>query len=162
VSDEPAGRRARRNLDEQLGALLKRAREQQVQLAILAVAADGVAWVNRRWGRAAGDSVLRKIARRLAARLAPADTFTRYEGNRFCVIRRSASQDEAAAFAQKLAAAVADAPFEIPGGRDAAFLTISVGVTMAEPSSEAGVLVAAAEAALRQAKDAGGDRVVVG
>ena len=54
---------------------------------------------------------------------------------------------------------VAGAPFEIPGGRDAAFLTISVGMTVAGPAGDAAAIVAAAETALRQAKDGGGNRI---
>jgi two-component system cell cycle response regulator len=124
-------------------------------LAVLIARADGIAWINKRWGRAAGDSVLRKLARRLAASLAPEDVFARYDGNRFGMIRWVASADRAAAFAQHLSSHIAGAPFEIPGGRDAAFLTISVGVVFVDPPGEAQLVVAAAEEALRRAKEAG-------
>jgi len=59
------------------------------------VAADSLAWINRRWGRPAGDSVLRKLGRRLVASVAPDDLLVRYDGNRFGVIRWAPSADHA-------------------------------------------------------------------
>ena len=149
----------RSHLDDRLGTGLQQAEREQRRLAVLVVAADSLAWVNRRWGRSAGDSVLRKLARRLAASLSPDDAFARYDGNRFGIVRWAASSDRALALAQHLASRVAGAPFEIPGGRAAAFLTISIGITVAGPAGAAASIVTAAEAALRQAKDAGGNRI---
>ena len=148
----------RRHFEERLAAQLQEAARQHRALAVLIAGADGIAWINKRWGRAAGDSVLRKLARRLAASLAPEDVFARYAGNRFGIIRWVASADRAAAFAQHLSSRVDGAPFEIPGGRDAAFLTISVGLAFVDPPGDAPVAVAAAEEALRRAKDGGGNR----
>ncbi len=149
----------RSHLDDQLGAWLQQAEREERRLAVLVIAADSITWINRRWGRAAGDSALRKLARRVAASLEPDDTFARYEGNRFGIVRWAASAEQALALAQHLLGRVADAPFELPGGRDAAFLTISVGMTVAGPAGDAAAIVAAAESALRQAKDGGGNRI---
>jgi diguanylate cyclase (GGDEF)-like protein len=158
VLDEATRTLDRQQFDERLGAQLARAAREQRGLAVLIVAADGVAWVNRRWGRAAGDSVLRKLARRLHGSVAPEDVFARYAANRFGIVRWAASAERAQAFALHLSGHVAGPPFEIPGGRDAAFLTISVGLTFTHPPGDAAAMVAAAEAALRRAKDAGGNR----
>lgn len=149
----------RSHLDEQLGVCLQQAEREQRRLAVLVVAADSLTWINRRWGRSAGDSVLRKLARRLAGSLAPDDIFARYDGNRFGIVRWAASAERALGLAQHLLGRVAGAPFEIPGGRDAAFLTISVGMTIAGPAGDAAAIVASAEAGLRQAKDGGGNRI---
>jgi diguanylate cyclase (GGDEF)-like protein len=149
----------RDHLEERVGAWLQQSVREQRGLAVIVVAGDSVEWINRRWGRAAGDSVLRKLARRLAAGLAPDDAFARYDSNRFGVIRWAASAEQALAFAQHLASRVAGEPFRIPGGRDAAFLTVSIGLASAGAAFDAAALVAAAETALRQAKDAGGNRV---
>ncbi|HEY5451486.1 MAG TPA: GGDEF domain-containing protein [Polyangia bacterium] len=157
--DEITRQHDRPYLEGQVGVRLQQAEREQRGLAVLVIAGDSLEWINRRWGRAAGDSVLRKLARRLAASLAPDDAFARYDGNRFGVIRWSASADQALAFAQHLASRVAGEPFEIPGGRDAAFLTVSIGLASAVPAFDAAALVAAAEAALRQAKDGGGNRI---
>jgi diguanylate cyclase (GGDEF)-like protein len=158
--DEITRQHDRKHFEAQLCDGLRKAQREQRGLAVLVVSGDSVTWINRRWGRAAGDSVLRKLARRLGGSLAPEDGFTRYDGNRFGITRWAASAEPALAFAQHLASRVAGAPFEIPGGRDAAFLTISVGMALADPAGTPAAIVAAAEGALRQAKDAGGNRVV--
>ena len=150
----------RRHFDEQLAARLRQAEYQQRRFAVLVVAADGLAWINRRWGRAAGDSVLRKLARRLLSSLAPDDLLVRYDSNRFGVIRWAPSADQAVAFAQHLASRVANTPFDIPDSRDAAFLTASIGVAPGEAGAKPDAIVATAEQALARAKREGGSRVV--
>ncbi len=159
MADEITRQHDRTHLEARVAACLQQAEREQRSLAVLVAAADSLEWINRRWGRAAGDSVLRKLARRLAATLAPDDAFARYESNRFGVVRWSASADQALAFAQHLASRVAAEPFEIPGGRDAAFLTVSIGLAPGGPSFDAATVVTAAETALRHAKDAGGNRI---
>jgi diguanylate cyclase (GGDEF)-like protein len=149
----------RRRFDEQVAARLQHAQHQQRRFAVLVAGADSLAWINRRWGRAAGDAVLRRFARRLLSSLAPDDLFVRYDGNRFGIIRWASSADRALAFAQYLASRIANTPFDIPGSRDAAFLTTSVGVAVTGPLGDAAAVVAAAEGALRRAKDAGGNRI---
>jgi two-component system cell cycle response regulator len=149
----------RRRFDAQLAARLLQAEGQQRRFAVLVVGADSLEWINRRWGRAAGDSVLRKLGRRLLASLVPDDLLARYDGNRFGVGRWAPSADQAVAFAQHLLGRVAHTPFDIPDSHDAAFLTASIGVALGEPGARPPDLVTAAEQALRRAKDAGGNRV---
>ena len=48
----------------------------------------------------------------MAASLAPDDTFARYEGNRFGIVRWAASAEQALALAQHLLGRVAGVPFE--------------------------------------------------
>jgi len=151
----------RRRFDEQLAARLLQAEQQDRRFAVLLVAADSLAWINRRWGRTAGDSVLRKLGRRLLASLAPDDLLARYDGNRFGVIRWAPSADQAVAFAQHLASRIANTPFDIPESRDAAFLTTSTGVTLAGPVGDPATIVAVAEMALERAKADGGNRVIL-
>ena len=62
--DEATRRCDRSHFDERLAAQLQEAAQQHRGLAVLIAGADGIAWINKRWGRAAGDSVLRKLARR--------------------------------------------------------------------------------------------------
>jgi diguanylate cyclase (GGDEF)-like protein len=152
----------RRHFDEQLELRLRQAESQKRRLAVIFVDADGIARINERWGMATGDAILVGFDRRIAASLSPEDVFAHHDGNRLAIIRWAPSADRALAFAQHLASRVAGAPFEIPGGRDAAFLTISVGLTVVGPAGDAAAIVAAAEAALRQAKDAGGNRICGG
>jgi two-component system cell cycle response regulator len=150
----------RRRFDEQIASRLLEAERQQRRFAVVVVGADSLAWINRRWGRAAGDSVLRKLGRRLLASLAPDDSLMRYDGNRYGIIRWAPSTEQAVAFAQHLVSRIANTPFDIPDSHDAAFMTASIGVALAEPGAPAAEIATAAEQALRSAKDAGGNRVV--
>ncbi|HEY7374705.1 MAG TPA: GGDEF domain-containing protein [Polyangia bacterium] len=149
----------RHRFEAQLGARVALAEHQQRRFSVVLVAADSLAWINRRWGRPAGDSVLRKLGRRVLASLAMDDLFARYDGNRFGIVRWAASLDRAVAFAQHLLGRIANTPFDIPDSNDAAFLTASIGVALGETGAQPPALIAAVEQALRRAKDAGGNRV---
>jgi len=149
----------RRHFDEQLELRLRQAESQKRRLAVILVDADGIARINERWGVATGDAIMVGFGRRIAASLSPEDVFAHHDGNRLAIIRWAPSADRAMAFAQHLASRVSGAPFEIPGGRDAAFLTASVGVALAEAPRQATIVVAAAGDALRRARKLGGNRV---
>ena len=151
----------RRHFDEQLEARLLQAEREKRRLAVLLVDADGLARINERWGMATGDAIMVGFDRRIIASLSPDDVFAHHDGDRLAIIRWAASAERASAFAQHLASRVSGAPFEIPGGRDAAFLTASVGVALAEARRQVTLVVFAAEEALRRAKKLGGNRVCV-
>jgi two-component system cell cycle response regulator len=161
VLDEVTRFFQRRHFDEQLGARLLQAEREKRRLAVILVDADGVARINERWGMATGDAVMVGFDRRIASSLSPEDVFAHHDGDRLAIIRWAASADRASAFAQHLAGRVSGAPFEIPGGRDAAFLTASIGVALGAATREATIIVASAEQALRRAKKLGGNRVCV-
>jgi diguanylate cyclase (GGDEF)-like protein len=149
----------RHRFEAQLAARLALAEHQQRRFAVVLASGDSLAWINRRWGRSAGDSVLRKLGRRLLSSLAMDDLFARYDGNRFGMVRWASSLDRAVALAQHLLGRVANTPFDIPDSNDAAFLTASIGVALGEAGAQAPALITAVEQALRRAKDAGGNRV---
>jgi diguanylate cyclase (GGDEF)-like protein len=149
----------RHRFEAQLAARVALAEQQQRRFAVVVVAGDSLAWINRRWGRSAGDSVLRKLGRRLLSSLAMDDLFARYDGNRFGIVRWAASVERAVAFAQHLVGRVANTPFDIPDSNDAAFLTASIGVALGETGATPPALIAAVEHALRRAKESGGNRV---
>jgi two-component system cell cycle response regulator len=151
----------RRRFDEQLDARLAQAEREKRRLALLLVDADGLSRINERWGMATGDAIMVGFDRRIASSLSPDDVFAHHDGRRLAIVRWAASADRASAFGQHLASRVSGAPFEIPGGRDAAFLTASVGVALGETRRQATIVVAAAEEALRRAKKLGGNRVCV-
>jgi two-component system cell cycle response regulator len=161
VLDEVTRFFQRRHFDEQLGARLLQAERDKGRLAVILVDADGIDRVNQRWGIATGDAVLVGFDRRIASSLSPDDVFAHHDGDRLAIIRWAASAERASAFAQHLASRVSGAPFEIPGGRDAAFLTASLGVALGATTRDATLIVVAAEAALRRAKKLGGNRVCV-
>ena len=149
----------RRHFDQQLDARLQQAEHEKRKLAVLLVDADGIARINDRFGMATGDAIMIGFGRRIIASLAPEDVFAHHDGRRLAIIRWAESAERASSFGQHLASRVAGAPFEIPGGRDAAFLTASVGVALGALPRDATLVVAAAEDALGRAQKLGGNRV---
>ncbi len=112
---------------------------------------------NDRLGHLAGDHILRAIAGIVAGALREGDVAYRYGGEELLLVLRDAGQREAMAVAERVRAAVAAAALPHPDGIDGRF-TVSVGVAAGGESY--GALLAGADAALYEAKNAGRDRVV--
>jgi diguanylate cyclase (GGDEF)-like protein/PAS domain S-box-containing protein len=93
---------------------------------------DGFKDVNDEHGHAAGDEVLRELARRLTALLGPDDTAARLGGDEFVVLRTDAHPDRSERFAADLAAAAAG-PFTI--GDVTVVLGAAIGHVEIEPTS---------------------------
>jgi diguanylate cyclase (GGDEF)-like protein len=143
---------------------LGEARRQRQPLAILLAGVDRFSEANARWGRATADDLLAAIARRIGAILPIDGLLARYRGDQFAALCKVASVEKAAALATRLQRRVSDRPFRVAGADDAYFYTVSVGVVVspAPVNVRPHDLMAVAEDALRQAKDAGRNWIVVG
>ena len=84
--------------------------------------------INDRYGHAGGDAVLIEIARRLRATLRDDDLIVRWGGEEFLVLVRAMPAAEAEALAQRLLAALADAPVVHEGRPVAVSASIGYGV----------------------------------
>ncbi len=127
--------------------------------AVLMVDVDHFKALNDGHGHAAGDVALREVAARLRAQMRAADVVARWGGEEFLVVMVGAGADEAIAAAERLRAAIAEAPVAYGRGDESLGLTVSIGVAAGERGSEVDALVQAADAALYRAKHAGRDRV---
>lgn len=111
--------------------------------------------VNDVWSHAIGDEVLRAVADVLRAQSRRADVLVRYGGDEFVVLPEG-DRESAVALAERIRTAVRDFPWSsIAEGLE---VTVSVGVG----GGTAGDHLAAADAALLEAKRGGRDRVAVG
>jgi diguanylate cyclase (GGDEF)-like protein len=141
---------------------VERAATDRTVCGLLIIDIDHFKQVNDTWGHLAGDDVLIQMADTLRASVRPGDLIGRLGGEEFGVLLPGTGLVEAAAVAERLRAAVADAEVRVPGPgrRNTVQVTISAGVAT---TLEAGYLVeeltAAADAALYRAKAAGRDRV---
>jgi diguanylate cyclase (GGDEF)-like protein len=139
--------------------------EGQGPVAVLLLNLDRFTQVNDRLGHAAGDELLRAVARRLRAVLSPTDTLACFGGDEFALlVEAPASANDALALAERLRAALA-APVTVAGHELA--ISVSFGIALSDaPATRhapepAEALLRAAAVAVSRAKAGGGDRAVV-
>lgn len=144
----------RRRLLELLTAEVRRCQRLKHPFAVLMVDVDRFKQYNDDFGHPAGDKVLVRVAALLEEAVREVDSVARYGGEEFVVLMPEASEREAAALAERLRQRVADEPF---AHRQ---VTISLGVAQYPVQGDsADVVVAAADAALYEAKRGGRNRV---
>jgi diguanylate cyclase (GGDEF)-like protein len=142
-----------------------RAQRTGTPLAVAMIDVDHFATVNDTVGHQAGDRVLRGIAVSLAGDLRGYDLTGRYGGDQFAILFPQTGAMEARRISERLRDKIGGDPVVIEDGSHAGYifrLTVSIGLAAAEaPAGQFSVLVAAADAALREAKAAGRNRVGV-
>jgi two-component system, cell cycle response regulator len=160
IRDELTGLLNRRELDRILEEEQDRAVRFGHPLAFLMVDVDHFKQVNDAHGHPAGDTVLREVARRLAASVRNVDRVGRFGGEEFGVLLVQTDRASALDTAQRIRSAV-EREAILATQSLAVNVTISVGAAvMAEDGRSAKELVAAADKALYAAKSAGRNRVV--
>jgi diguanylate cyclase (GGDEF)-like protein len=136
---------------------LKTARGDRATVMMLDI--DHFKRFNDEHGHQVGDQVIRAVADRLRGTLRTTDRLGRYGGEEFAILLGDPVPDEHA-LGERLRIAIAQAPADTDAGPLP--VTISVGVRMFDPRSEAlPVALDRADSALYQAKQAGRNRVVV-
>jgi len=139
-------------------ALARRGRESGAgRLTLMFIDLDGFKAVNDRLGHLAGDELLVEVARRLRAQMRTSDTVARLGGDEFTVLCEGAADPEAAVvLATRLAETLAE-PYELADGT--AEIGAAIGIALARPGEQpAGELLRRADAAMYEAKRAGGGR----
>jgi diguanylate cyclase (GGDEF)-like protein len=152
--------RNRRAFDEILAGEVIRYERYGRPLALMILDIDHFKNINDRFGHEAGDEVLRRIARLIAARVRDADTAARMGGEEFVVLLPETALAAAAEVAERMRAAISELHIEWRNLRVP--VRVSIGVSAApERVGHPHQLIGSADAALYRAKDAGRDRVVV-
>ena len=114
--------------------------------------------INDRHGHAAGDALLQCVGERLQRVLRRIDLVGRIGGDELLVMLVGVSNiKEALALAEAMRVAVRE-PVAI--GATSVTTTLSIGITLCRPGESVDALVARADAAMYQAKQAGRDRVI--
>jgi diguanylate cyclase len=126
-------------------------------LAVLFLDLDRFKDVNDTFGHAAGDELIKAVARRLSDLLRAGDTLARFGGDEFAVIQTNLKNTEdAAALARRILESVTQ-PFTI-AGTDIS-VGVSIGIAMAPANGlEREDLMRLADTALYQAKSEGRNR----
>lgn len=133
--------------------------DRQRPLSLLLVVPDRLEHHHGTHGHRLRDHVLRELASILRDLVRTGDTVGRYRDDTFAVLLRELDLPGATRLAQTLRDAVGRHRFELDGQRIP--VTVSIGAAELTPSMTTGdALVDAADARLRRADAAGGDRVV--
>ena len=161
VRDVLTGLYNRRYLEEILDREVRRAARGAHSLGILMLDLDHFKTFNDTYGHDAGDAVLRETAAALVNGIRAEDFVCRFGGEEFVVILPTASLEVARARAERLRVKMKELTV-LYQGRSMGMLTISVGVAVfPEHGVSPKELMAAADAALYEAKRGGRDQAVV-
>jgi len=148
----------RRGLAERLDAELTRARENGTSVSFVIADIDDFKAVNDGHGHQIGDQIIRAVAQALAESVRELDLPARYGGEEFAVVLPGSRLADARRTAERMRRAVSEIEVPSPNGPSAR-VTMSFGVSEFPTYAGVEALVAAADAALYQAKRGGKDRV---
>ncbi len=161
--DPETGLFNRRHFDDRLSAELVTSSRYTRPMSLLLVDVDGFSRVNEAHGRAAGDEALGLVSRLVRSAVRREDILARISGEQFGVVARETPLSAGRALGERIRKSVERGHLSVRG-QDLS-LTVSVGVvgvdtivTYVATRTETDVLLLA-EAALRRALDAGGNRV---
>ncbi len=168
VTDALTGARNRKHFDAELPRCFHEAVASGTPLSVLFIDGDKFKSVNDTHGHAAGDAVLRELARRFISSAPDGAVVCRYGGEEFAVILPGFGADQAEEAAESIRAHVAASPFDLTGvgaKADSLRVTISVGVACMDPAGAGPIdtpekLTHAADQAVYAAKANGRNRVV--
>ena len=148
----------RRRFDEALLSEWRQCQRAGTPLALLMIDIDHFKRYNDHYGHPTGDACLQQVAAVLKAAMQRAcDLVARYGGEEFVCLLPGCDQAPALAKAQALQAALAAQAIAHEASPTAAWVTLSIGVAVAQPQAggSPAALVAAADAALYSAKHRG-------
>jgi diguanylate cyclase (GGDEF)-like protein len=161
VRDALTGLYNRRYLEEVMDREVRRAGRGQQSLSLLMLDLDHFKQFNDTYGHDAGDTVLREAATLLLKNVRAEDFVCRFGGEEFVVILPTADQAGARSRAERLRTKMKETTV-MHQGKSLGIVTFSLGVaTFPENGTSPKELMAAADAALYEAKRGGRDQVVV-
>ena len=162
IRDQLTGLYNRRFLEDALTRETGRAARSGEPVAVAILDVDHFKRVNDTYGHEAGDAVLRELGQALLKTIRKTDIVGRFGGEEFLMLLPGATVEVAQARALAVLEAVRAMEVVIPNGAPLNRITASIGVAaMPLHVARGDALVAAADAALYQAKGQGRNRVVL-
>jgi diguanylate cyclase (GGDEF)-like protein len=154
--DELTGHFNRTRLREAVDRSIAEGMRRPGAAAFLALGVDDMAGINERFGRAAADTVLVEVGRRLDDCLRVSDLVGRLGGDRYGILLPHCPDEHVATAAEKILTAMRSTPFVTDRGEVSA--TASIGAaSFCDRGSTSYEVMTRAEAALAEAKHTGGD-----
>ncbi len=143
----------------------RRARRDGLPLSLILIDVDHFRAYNRQFGRKSGDDILKQVGRALAAIVGrPGDLAARYHRDEFAVVLASTDGPGSFKISEQIRQSIQQ--MQLPAAHDAPapVVTVSVATATAVPQRESAWeeldLIKAARHALREARAAGGNRVL--
>ena len=149
----------RGTITEKLNEEINRAARVNGSLGVIMCDIDDFKQINDTHGHAAGDSVLIEVAIRMQETLRAYDSLGRFGGEEFLIVVPDASEDGAAALAERIRSGVAEKPIATPMGPVNVTVSLGMVVRMMDQSTSLKALVDEADRALYRAKEGGRNRV---
>jgi diguanylate cyclase (GGDEF)-like protein len=149
----------RRALDERLDLEVDHAKRLGTNVAFVIADIDNFKTINDSYGHQTGDEVLRRVARTFAEAVRELDLPGRYGGEEIALVLPGTNLTGARALAEKIRRGVEELALTTPEGIPF-HVTASFGAACFPAQSSVEALVAAADAALYEAKRTGKNRVV--
>jgi diguanylate cyclase (GGDEF)-like protein/PAS domain S-box-containing protein len=143
-------------LMDRIERALARSRRNQRTVAVLFLDLDRFKLINDSRGHVIGDGILRQVAERLSYVVRGSDTVARFGGDEFVVVTEVEERSEVALLGARLLTTFDDVM--VLEGTEA-FVTASLGISIARGGSTADSLVREADAAMYHAKGRGPGRV---
>ena len=160
VTDELTGLANNRGLRDWLDREAARAERFRHDLSLLMLDIDDFKQVNDTYGHLQGDSVLRRVGRVLTLEAREVDQPARYGGEEFVVALPETDIEGAVELAERIRTRIESSSIPLVEGNGEIRVTASVGVaSIPANASNAHDVIAAADAALYEAKRAGKNRV---
>ena len=128
--------------------------------AVMVIDLDRFKSVNDRYGHAAGDLVLARVAQRLSVNLRSGDMVARIGGEEFLAVLPNTTHIEAKAAAERLCKIIKNSPVVLDDGV-VVDTTVSIGLAFSSAAHSATELIDCADQALLKSKSAGRDRVTI-
>lgn len=151
----------RRWLIETFPRVIRRCERDGASLCLVLMDPDRFGDLNQRRGHLVGDSLLRLIAGELMESLRAQDLLARYDGRAIAILLPQADTETGLRIADRLRRIVSETRLQVSEDGGAESITVSCGVAPLRLGDTLETLIAAAEEALRRAKDNGRNRVEV-
>jgi len=152
--DSLTGLYNRHRFQEELGRMLVDADRRGAQGALLFFDLDEFKYVNDTFGHRAGDAMLIRVAGEVSTLIRRNEILSRLGGDEFALLVPEAGEHEASMLAERIVRAISQIPFRFEGQNIR--LTTSLGIALYPAhAANAEELIAHADAAMYQAKEAG-------